>query len=220
MDVKESVLRKAADQLYWDTRVDASRITLDVKDGEHVILRGTVPDYRMYLAAEEDLLALAGVKSVKNELNVEHQTQTEPLADAEIQSRIEHALNYNPHLKVAGIRASVNNGNVVLEGSVDAYWKKVLAEEVVSGISHVSGLVNKISILPAPDISDATIAGNIIAAISRNKWLDVDAVDVQVENGVVTLAGTVLNWAAHRNALDIARHTPGVIDVIDNLRYQ
>ena len=219
-EIKEHILRKAADQLYWDSRIDSSDISLDVKDGEHITLTGSVPDYRMYLAAEEDILSLFGIKSVTNALTVKNNPTTRSSTDTEIQSRIETALNYNPNLKVSAIDVSVENGTVRLEGSVDAYWKKLLVEELVTGIEGVSGVINKLSILPSPSVSDATIAEAILAAMTRNKWIDVDAIEVQVENGVVTLAGTVLNWAAHRSALDIAHHTPGVIDIIDNLRYQ
>jgi osmotically-inducible protein OsmY len=74
--------------------------------------------------------------------------------------------------------------------------------------------------VPTKKQSDAAIAEAIVAALNRNKWIDPNRIDVVVENGVVTLSGTVMNWAARRGANDIAAYTPGVVDIQDNLVYE
>jgi osmotically-inducible protein OsmY len=56
--------------------------------------------------------------------------------------------------------------------------------------------------------------------MSRNKWIDVQKVNVMVEKGIVTLSGTLVNWAAYRGVLNAAQYTPGVVDIINNLKYE
>ena len=51
MKSKDEQIKKAVvDMLYWDSRVDASDIHVEVTDGE-VTLRGTVPSYATKEAA-------------------------------------------------------------------------------------------------------------------------------------------------------------------------
>jgi osmotically-inducible protein OsmY len=114
---------------------------------------------------------------------------------------------------------SVENGTVFLEGFVDAYWKKMIVEDLVSNVSHITDSVNKLAVVPSQDIVDKTVADNIIKAMSRNKWIDVQKIHIKVDRGVVTLSGTVPNRSSYRGALNAAKYTDGVVDVVNNLKY-
>jgi hyperosmotically inducible protein len=50
---EEQIKRDVVDQLYWDNRVDASDVTVEVSNGT-VTLRGTVPTYFASTAALND----------------------------------------------------------------------------------------------------------------------------------------------------------------------
>jgi osmotically-inducible protein OsmY len=67
------------------------------------------------------------------------------------------------------------------------------------------------------DIVDQVIAEDIVAAFDRNAFVDADSLDVEVENGKVTLSGAVPYRTAYRTAVDIARNTPGVVDIVNDL---
>jgi len=64
-------------------------------------------------------------------------------------------------------------------------------------------------------IGDAEIAGRIAAAIFTQTGST--AIRVNVENGVVTLRGNVTDPRLRDAAVETARHTTGVHDVIDNM---
>jgi len=106
---------------------------------------------------------------------------------------------------------------VTLEGSVDAYWKKSRAESIASGISGVLDIINKSTIIPSENFIDKEIAEDIIGSVSRNFNVNAEKVDVKIENGEVTLSGSVADWTAYRAVLDAAEFTAGVVDIDDNL---
>jgi osmotically-inducible protein OsmY len=78
-----------------------------------------------------------------------------------------------------------------LEGTVDAFWKKVRAEDLAFSMRGVLGLTNKIAVVPTQTIADENLAENIINALDRNVNVNVDDVNVTVEDGTVTLTGAV-----------------------------
>jgi len=56
-----------------------------------------------------------------------------------------------------------------------------------------------------------------MGSISRNFKVNAENVDVKVQNGEVTLSGTVADWSAYRAVMDAAEFTAGVTDITDNL---
>src|SRR5664280_1618947 len=67
--------------------------------------------------------------------------------------------------------------------------------------------------------SDIKITAAIRQAVVRNKSLSVDAQNVKIitRNGVVTLRGPVKNKKVSRKIKKIAKHTPGVLKVDNQL---
>jgi hypothetical protein len=66
--------------------------------------------------------------------------------------------------------------------------------------------------------SDASILEDVSERFTQNAYLDASDVEVRVEEGEVTLEGTVENRTARRLAEDIAEATRGVLDVHNRLR--
>jgi hyperosmotically inducible periplasmic protein len=66
--------------------------------------------------------------------------------------------------------------------------------------------------------TDAGITTNVKTKLAADDTVKAYQVDVDTRNGVVTLSGTVENTAAKEQALNIARGTDGVRDVIDQIR--
>jgi osmotically-inducible protein OsmY len=122
-----------------------------------------------------------------------------------------------PETDATRIHSTVDNGIVTLEGSVDALWKKVHAEEIVLNLTGVLGVDNHLTVVPAKKFADQAIAEDIMAAIDRNLLINPDAVVVKVENGVATLTGAVATPAVRRAAYEAAIYTSGVVDVRDEL---
>jgi osmotically-inducible protein OsmY len=210
----EDIKRDIIDQLYWDNRVDASDVTVDVQEG-HVTLMGSVPSYLAQQSALDDAWIVEGVVSIDNEIDVDF-GETVPNHE-DLRTHLENTFRWNPNLTDQAIEVSVDNSLVTLTGSVDAVWKKLRAENICLSVLGVHGVTNEIRVVPTHSVLDETISENVMAALQRNVGVDETAISVKVEHGVVTLSGTVHSWIGRNAAFDAALFTDGVIDVIDNL---
>ena len=212
----EAIKKDTVDQLFWDDRVDASNIKVDVTDGV-VTLSGHVPNYNVLRSALEDTYSLREVRSIVNNLVVEYPcTQALP-TDYNLQTNIEGILLLNSGIDSSNISVSVKDRIATLDGSVDSYWKKLKVAELVLDVTGILGVVNRLSVVPSKDFLDKAIAEDIIKALDRNVFIDVNDIDVVVEDGIVAISGTVQDWPAYYAALNTAKHTSGVLDVKDNL---
>jgi len=216
MRTDEQIKKDVVDQIYWDGRVDASKVNVEVKDGR-VTLIGKVPNYSAFHAAEDDAWAIPKVIAVDNLMEVEYKGEVSIPSDEEIKSNIENMLMWNSYINEASIDVSVQDGIVKLEGSVESLWKKIRAEEIAYDMRGVIEVINELAVVPTKDIVDQVIAEDIVEAIERNAFVRADSVDVEVENGKVTLSGEVADWTAYRVAVDIARNTTGVTEINNNL---
>jgi len=211
----EDIRADVSSQLFWDNRIDDSNIDVDVTEGR-VILSGTVPSYSDRWQAEEDAYSISGVRYVDNRLRVSPTTFPVP-NDTEIASNIRNVLEWNPTIDSSGIDVSVSDGVVTLSGAVDSYWQKTRAGYLVANVSGVTDVINLLRVEPIEKVTDEDLRKNILTTLARNTFIDADRIDVQVDGGVVTLAGTVDDYLAYRTAEDIARYTNGVIDVHNSL---
>lgn len=211
-DIKKDVI----DALYWDDRVDASKVAVEVEDGV-VTLTGTVPTYRSWTAAGEDAQVITGVADVENLILVSYAVLRTLPDDAELLARTTEQLERDPDVDASGLLVSVRDGWVTVEGSVPSYWQKEIAEQVAASGLGVLGVTNELAVVPAADVEDELIADDLVKAIERTTAVDVEDVDVEVVGGLVTLRGTVPSWHARNVAVDIARHTSGVVGVEDKM---
>jgi osmotically-inducible protein OsmY len=210
----EDIKREIVDELYWDSRVDASDISVVVTNGI-LTLSGTVPTFYSKNVALALALEAPGVKNVINKLAVSY---TRPvLSDEGLRTIIVSMLELNSYIKASEINVSLSDGVVVLEGTVDTLWKKIRVAELVADIIGVVDIENKISVVPTESIIDATIANRITYAINRNVNVNVDDITVVVKDGVVTLTGSVSKWAARMAAYNVALHLIGVREVNNHI---
>ncbi len=210
----QSITEDIVDTLSWDSRVDALKIGVTVEHGI-ATLAGAVPSYSSRAAAIEDAWAVAGVREINDQLKVN--LRSEIPSDSEIKPNIERAFTSDNDLYPFDLSITVEDGWVTLDGTVDAFWKKVRAEEVALGIRGVIDMTNRIAVVPTQSIADETLAETIMHALERNIYVNVDDIDVTVENGTVILNGAVPTQTAKRAAHDIARFTLGVREVKDRI---
>jgi osmotically-inducible protein OsmY len=210
----ELIKRDIVDQLYWDSSVDASKVKVAVSEGQ-VQLTGWVKYMRSRRAAESDASMIPEVVSVDNQIAIEPLPTERAVTDGELHNRIQQILSWTSDINYEDIKVYVETGWVILEGSVNIYWKKMMVEHFVSNLSGVLGVTNGIAIVPTEKITDKKIAKDIMSALERT--LDENMIDVKVEDGKVTLSGTIFNDGARRTAEDIAKHSAGVTEVISKL---
>ena len=141
--------------------------------------------------------------------------------DSTISSEIKLNLISTSEVKGRRIDVDVLDGVVTLTGIVasDAEVKK--AEEIalaVEGVKSVSNFLTVGSKTMGQAMEDKLIVGRInkdlIAEPDMKSW----SIDVDSNNGVVTLTGIVENTAVKNRALDIASKAEGVVQVVDNLK--
>jgi osmotically-inducible protein OsmY len=219
----EAIKKDVVDQLFWDGRVDAADIHVDVLEGR-VTLSGEVPTFTARKAAELDAALVAGVKAVDDRLTV--QTAATPFGIGELATHLENLLEWNSSIDTSGLTIAVEGGRVRLEGTVDALWKKHHAENLVSAVAGVTEVVNRLVAVPTAREKpagagegnpDEAVARDIAAALERNARVNETRVDVKVENGVVTVSGVVPDRMSHDAVEEAARITHGVRDVVDRI---
>ncbi len=216
MPTDEKIKKDVTDHLYWDYRVDASDVEIKVDDGI-VQLDGTVPSFDAMDSAADDAWSVRGVTGVENDLEIKYERTAEIPTDDEIRSSIQKIFLWNPHLTSYKIDVDVLDGWVTLEGTVDAFWKKMRAEEEAKDVIGVVGVTNKMAVVPTESITDESIAENVVNAIDRDMRVFADDVNVEVEMGEVILTGSVPTWSAKTAAYSSALYTNGVLDVVDKI---
>lgn len=210
----EQIKKDVVDQLFWDSRLDAAHIDTEVVGGT-VVLKGSVDDYFSKRVAGIDAQSIKGVRRVDNQLRI--RATTPATAREEILDRVRQVLAVHSEVNLHALRVFMEGDVLFLEGVVDAYWKKQLAEELAYQVQGVTDVVNRIGVAPATGGGDEIIARDVVEALGRRDQLAAESVDVRVEEGRVRLTGTVPTWMARNAAYEAALYTDGVVDVEENL---
>lgn len=213
----ELVKTSVVDHLAWDDRVDASNVQVTI-DGGEVTLKGVVPSYLARLAAAHAALSVRGVNGLNNQLEVKY---SDIFSDEEVHRAVENRILWNPYLFAYKIDVSMDKGWATLKGTVDAYWKKLAAEEEASNVRGVIGVSNHIAVVTTKDkderLVDEAIAEDVVKAIDRNRQVIAENVDVKVVDGDVILSGEVSSQEARNAAYWSALYTFGVSNVHNHL---
>ena len=133
--------------------------------------------------------------------------------DAELQQDVMNELKWEPTVKAAEIGVAVKDGVVTLSGYVDSYVKKWAAERAAARVFGVRAVAEAINVrLPGSlKRSDEDIARAVANVLEWNVLVPHDRVEVQVQDGLVTLSGEV-NWGYQKFAAEEAvRYLMGVV---------
>lgn len=212
----ELIKQDIVDQLILDDSVDASKVSVEVSNGT-ATLRGEVPTYLTKTSAYDDAIGVIGVTGVRNQLVVRYPSTASVPTDEEMETRIHAKLSENPDIAVTDMEIEVGAGVVTLRGTVDAMWKKIHAEDIVSLEPGVVLIENHLAVVPERDLVDQEIARDIVTKLESKVAVDADDVNVRVRDGQVNLSGTVPSWLARNEAYSSALFTPGVVDVTNRL---
>jgi len=140
--------------------------------------------------------------------------------DAGMEANIHKALD---HKRFSGVHASVQNGVVVLTGTVENYADKEESDRRVHRVDHVKGVDNEIQVGRAgmASVNDIELRNKLAKQLAYDRvgygTTAFNNINIEVHNGVVTLSGTVYGPTDKDSAISLVSHTPGVRDVVDNL---
>jgi osmotically-inducible protein OsmY len=141
LTVDEQIQRDVLEALYRDPDVPAARIGVEVENG-FVTLTGTVETLEEGLGAECATFEVDGVRSITNDIELHPASARN---DAEMLRAVTAALASDVP-QHDGIKISVCNGRVLLEGTVDQEYQKRIAELVVHRVTGVHTVANFIEV--------------------------------------------------------------------------
>ncbi len=234
----EQIERAVELALFYDVRVSSFNPDVRVDNGV-VTLSGAVSNLKAKQAAASDARNVVGVSYVKNNLKVRPE---EIPSEAELKERVGAALKRNADVERYQIDIDIWNNKVYLSGTVDSYFEKYKAQDVVSTVKGVAEVVNNLKpyksegidyyypylnkYYPSPyidpqsyyeqDLTDKQIEENISSELWWSPFVNEYKVNVEVDQGIATLTGTVDSWNERDAAIENAREG-GAEKVIDYL---
>jgi osmotically-inducible protein OsmY len=209
----EDIRQAINDAFLYDPRVRSFNPEVTVKNGA-VTLSGVVHSLAAKQAAEADARNIAGVRSVRNNLKV----RIDPVdVSPDLESAINIALANDPYVESYQVDVSVNGSWVTLTGDVNTSFEKWKAFQVASGVEGVTRVFNNIDFEHEWTWQpDSEIKDEVKDQLWWSPFVDSDDVNVEVDNGVATLTGTVDTWSERQDAEENA-YEGGAKDVDNNL---
>lgn len=180
-------------------------------------IEGTVKSLYNRLRIFEIVSHVRGVKKISNNIIV----QTDLVPDDIIKANIREDINRNSLIKEPQkISVHVDNGLVILSGKVSFFREKLEAATIASSEKGVKSLANNIELLPVlKALSDENLKG-ILHSVLLDEFplTNPKNVNISVENGVVTVSGTVSDLWTKNNIKDEFSSVLGIVGVINNLK--
>jgi osmotically-inducible protein OsmY len=138
--------------------------------------------------------------------------------DESLQFTVQQALRWEPQMHDAQLGVTAHKGIITLMGILPNYFLKVEAERIVKNIDGVRAIVEKIAVVFPQEqtLSDEKLAESILRLYQSSFTIPDERIRFKVENGWVTLEGT-LHWNYQKKAAEAALSSIKGIRGISNL---
>lgn len=132
-----------------------------------------------------------------------------------LQKSISLAIDAHPSLCEGHILIAIVNDEVVLSGTVDAFPKKMLAEEIAAKYVDSNKVINRIHVHFPEKITDDLILSEIVNKFKTNFGNSYSNIDISIHKGFVQLKGQ-LKWKyQHQLATDCIKDLPGIKGILN-----
>ncbi len=213
MKTDSQLQQNVINELKWEPSVHSTNIGVEVKNGV-VTLAGHVDSYGEKWHAEKAAQRVFGVKAVAVEMDVNLPGISER-SDADIAQSVTNVLLWTTFVPRDAVKIMVEKGWITLTGEVTWNFQKMDAAKAVRYLMGVRGVSNQITV--KSHLSVSSIKDDIEAALKRRFSSDGNHINISVNEGDVTLSGTVHTWADRNMVTHAAWGTAGVRKVTDNL---
>ncbi|HVU94157.1 MAG TPA: BON domain-containing protein [Puia sp.] len=140
--------------------------------------------------------------------------------DVEIQQDVLAQLRGEPALNASKIDVSVSHGVVTLTGEVDSYYKKMAGMEAIKVISGVRAIADDVHVgsYGGDSRTDTEIAEAAATALSMHQDIDERKIRIAVDEGMVTLEGSVTWNFQRRAAAELIKGLKGIRGINNYIR--
>jgi hyperosmotically inducible protein len=148
------------------------------------------------------------------------QTASTQVDDATITASVKSKLVADPAINPFNIDVDTNEGTVRLSGTVEKAEARAEAVRLARNTAGVVRVINDIEVgrtTVGKRIDDTALTTKVATKIAADTDLNSFNIDVDSNEGVVTLSGRVATQAAKDEAGQIARDTEGVVSVENRL---
>jgi hyperosmotically inducible protein len=146
-------------------------------------------------------------------------TALPPKNDINLQAEILNKVLNKPNLK--GVKVSAHGGVITLTGTVPLFELKQEVDRRTHKIKGVQTVSNEIQV-SGSNLSDSAVEAKLVKAISYDRigygTTPFNAISVQVQEGTATLSGHAYGPVDPASAATLAANTPGVKDVVNEVR--
>jgi hyperosmotically inducible periplasmic protein len=139
--------------------------------------------------------------------------------DQQIQQAVSQKMQESKQLQK--VSASVEDGIVTLTGTADLYQNKLDAAKKAKKIANVNGVRNQIAVA-GENVPDSELQQKLAKKLAYDRvgYSDnaFNYLALGAKDGVVTLSGETMNDLAKDSTLAIVARTPGVKDVVSEVK--
>jgi osmotically-inducible protein OsmY len=140
-------------------------------------------------------------------------------ANEQIRKMILDQLAWDCRVDHSDITVEVNGHKAALFGKVNTHFERQAAENDARMIPGVSSVENHLIVnhLGEKRDSDEQIKWNLKSVFALNASFEDAEIEVAVDNGIVTLSGSVDQYYKKKRAEELSLNIPGVNDIVDKI---
>lgn len=232
----DAIQEAVSDSLKADADLADSTIRVKSVNKGVVVLSGSAKTLTAHRRAIARARQVEGVRRVASEIQSPNEladneiwyegkpadADSKKYSDGWITTKAKLGLMTDPGISPMAVSVDTEDGVVTLFGTVNTAADKARAAKEVAQIDGVKRVANELQVVPdvaAKGVaeSDDRVTAAVRKRIDERPSLSDSKLTLRTENGVVRLTGEVATQRDRLTALTVARGTPGVKSIIDDL---